>query len=80
MAVLIAPMPSKSAEEVQKKFGARMRALRQQTRLSQEELAFSCSLDRTYIGSVERASAISASSTFIPSRRHWGFTEELFNE
>jgi len=31
-----------------------MRALRQQRGLSQEELAFSCDLDRTYIGSVER--------------------------
>ncbi len=31
-----------------------MRALRQQRGLSQEELAFSCNLDRTYIGSVER--------------------------
>jgi len=54
MAVPIAPMPSKPAEEVQKQFGARMRALRQQRGLSQEELAFSCNLDRTYIGSVER--------------------------
>ncbi|MGA3371061.1 MAG: helix-turn-helix transcriptional regulator [Terracidiphilus sp.] len=54
MAVLIVPMPSKPAEEVQKQFGARMRSLRQQRGLSQEELAFSCNLDRTYIGSVER--------------------------
>lgn len=52
--VLIASMPSRSAEKVQKQFGARMRALRQQRGLSQEELAFSCNLDRTYIGSVER--------------------------
>jgi transcriptional regulator with XRE-family HTH domain len=47
-------MPSKSAEKIQKQFGTRMRALRQQRGLSQEELAFSCNLDRTYIGSVER--------------------------
>jgi transcriptional regulator with XRE-family HTH domain len=47
-------MPSKPAEEVQKQFGTRMRALRQQKGLSQEKLAFSCGLDRTYIGSVER--------------------------
>jgi len=53
-AVPIAAMPSKTAEKVQKQFGARMRALRQQRGLSQEELALSCSLDRTYIGSVER--------------------------
>jgi transcriptional regulator with XRE-family HTH domain len=47
-------MLSKPAEEVQKQFGTRMRALRQQRVISQEELAFSCKLDRTYIGSVER--------------------------
>jgi ribosome-binding protein aMBF1 (putative translation factor) len=54
MTVSITTMPSKSAEKVQKQFGARMRALRLQRGLSQEELAFSCDLDRTYIGSVER--------------------------
>ena len=54
MAVPIASVPPKSAEELQKQFGARMRALRQQMGFSQEELAFSCNLDRTYIGSVER--------------------------
>jgi len=54
IAVPITTMSSKPTEEVQKQFGARMRALRQQRGLSQEELAFSCNLDRTYIGSVER--------------------------
>ena len=54
MNVPITPMPSKPAEEVQKQFGSRIRALRQERGLSQEELAFSCNLDRTYIGSVER--------------------------
>jgi transcriptional regulator with XRE-family HTH domain len=54
MPVSIAAMSSKPAEKVQKQFGTRMRALRQQRGLSQEELAFSCDLDRTYIGSVER--------------------------
>lgn len=54
MAVLIVAMPAKPAGDAQKQFGARMRALRQQLGLSQEELAFSCNLDRTYIGSVER--------------------------
>lgn len=54
MAVPIASMHSKPAKEVQKQFGTQMRALRQQRGLSQEELAFSCNLDRTYIGSVER--------------------------
>jgi transcriptional regulator with XRE-family HTH domain len=52
--VSLAAMPSISAAKVQKQFGARMRTLRQQRGLSQEALAFSCNLDRTYIGSVER--------------------------
>ena len=47
-------MPSNRAEVVQKQFGSRMRALRQKKGLSQEELAYNCDLDRTYIGSVER--------------------------
>jgi transcriptional regulator with XRE-family HTH domain len=37
-----------------KKIGSQIRALRTESGLSQEELAFKCDLDRTYIGSVER--------------------------
>ena len=54
MAVSIVKVPSKRAEEVQKQFGSRMRALRHRKGLSQEKLAYDCDLDRTYIGSVER--------------------------
>ena len=35
-------------------FGARVRYLRLKNRLSQEELAEKCELDRTYIGGIER--------------------------
>lgn len=34
--------------------GNRIRELRMAKRFSQEQLAFNCNLDRTYIGSVER--------------------------
>lgn len=34
--------------------GQRIRELRNKSELSQEKLAFTCDLDRTYIGSVER--------------------------
>ena len=39
---------------VLKRFGNRVRELRNQKALSQESLALACDLDRTYIGGVER--------------------------
>lgn len=38
-----------------KKFGKRIRALRKERNLSQEELAAKANLHRTYIGMIERA-------------------------
>jgi transcriptional regulator with XRE-family HTH domain len=40
--------------QIQKHFGDRVRELRKEKGLSQEALAFTCDLDRTYIGGVER--------------------------
>jgi transcriptional regulator with XRE-family HTH domain len=40
--------------QIQKAFGMRVRDLRKQKGLSQEGLALTCGLDRTYIGGVER--------------------------
>jgi transcriptional regulator with XRE-family HTH domain len=37
-----------------KTFGDQVRALRQKANLSQEELAETCGLHRTYIGAIER--------------------------
>ncbi|MFM6108794.1 MAG: helix-turn-helix domain-containing protein [Sphaerospermopsis kisseleviana] len=39
---------------MQKKFGSKLRQIRQNLKLSQEELALLCNLDRSYIGGVER--------------------------
>jgi len=41
-------------DTIQKRFGERIRALRQLRRLSQEELAFRAGIHRTYLGGVER--------------------------
>ena len=40
--------------DVQAAFGRRIRTLRKREGLSQEQLAFRCGLDRTYVGGVER--------------------------
>lgn len=45
-------MPTDS--DIRKRFGAAVRAARVRANISQEELAHRSSLDRTYIGGVER--------------------------
>jgi ribosome-binding protein aMBF1 (putative translation factor) len=40
--------------QIQKRFGRRVRNLRKDKGFSQESLALACSLDRTYVGGVER--------------------------
>ena len=42
------------SDDVKKKFGERVRIARKQIGWSQEELADSCGLHRTYVGAVER--------------------------
>lgn len=41
-------------EQLIKEFGQRVKSARLSLGLSQEELAFECDLDRTYISSIER--------------------------
>jgi ribosome-binding protein aMBF1 (putative translation factor) len=42
------------AEEIQRRFGDRVRETRHQKGISQESLALVCDLDRAYVGGVER--------------------------
>ena len=42
--------------DIQKKFGERLRELRKQKNLSQEEVALQSGLHRTYVSDVERGS------------------------
>jgi ribosome-binding protein aMBF1 (putative translation factor) len=81
IAVPIDAMPSKRAEVVQKQFGSRMRTLRQTKGLSQEELAYNCDLDRTYIGSVERGERnISLVNIHLIAAALGVSPKELFND
>ena len=47
-------MPAENAEDIRKRFGTRLRELREARGLSQEELAFRAGLHRTYVSSTER--------------------------
>ena len=53
--VCILKLAMQSKADVLVKFGERVRDLRKERGLSQEELAFKADLHRTYIGMIERA-------------------------
>ncbi len=43
-----------TSRRIKRRFGSRIRQLRRQRGLSQEALALTCGLDRSYMGGVER--------------------------
>ncbi|MEA5516529.1 helix-turn-helix transcriptional regulator [Nodularia sp. UHCC 0506] len=47
-------MTTFNTQDIRKQFGERVRYLRSNRELSQEDLAHLCNLDRSYIGGVER--------------------------
>ena len=47
-------MDKEERQRVKKHFGAHLRQLRKAKGLSQEEVALSCGLDRSYFGGIER--------------------------
>jgi len=44
----------RKTSDVSKRFGSKVRQVRMKVGISQEELAFRCGLDRTYISGIER--------------------------
>lgn len=46
--------PSREPDDVRVRFGSRVRSLRNERGLSQEDFADLCNLDRTYISGIER--------------------------
>lgn len=47
-------MDKAQKDQVKKRFGAQVRQLRKAMKLSQEEVALSAGLDRSYFGAIER--------------------------
>jgi transcriptional regulator with XRE-family HTH domain len=45
---------SESVDDILERFGERVRQLRRERGWSQEDFAFKCGLDRTYVGGIER--------------------------
>lgn len=61
-------------------FGRRLAALRVEKGLSQEELAAACDLNRTYIGTIERAEKSATVNTIVKLAQGLGVSpREFFN-
>jgi transcriptional regulator with XRE-family HTH domain len=61
---MVRRVPFPVADYLQR-FGEVVRELRTQERLSQEELAFRCSIDRTYISTIERGKKSTTIKTLL---------------
>jgi transcriptional regulator with XRE-family HTH domain len=80
-------MRADSPERIKARFGEHLRALRKQQRLSQEDFAALCGLDRTYIGAIERGErnvslvniAKIAAGLSLPTRDLFGFEHAIRN-
>lgn len=61
-------------------FGRRLAALRVEKGLSQEQLAAACELNRTYIGTIERAEKSATVNTIVKLAQGLGVSpREFFN-
>ena len=61
-------------------FGKRVAELRKNAGLSQEQFAFKCNIDRTYIGTLERGEKCPTLTTLVKIAHALGISKsELFN-
>lgn len=68
----------KTAENIA--FGKRVAELRKNAGLSQEQFAFMCNVDRTYIGTIERGEKSPTLNTIVKIANALGISKsELFN-
>lgn len=76
--LLIVPM-AKTLSTTHKKFGIRVKELRKEKDISQEDLAFKIGVDRSYMGFVERGERNPTLSKIIKIAKTFKITlEELF--
>lgn len=70
----------KEKDPINIQFGDRVAQLRHAQKLSQEEFAFKCGLNRTYIGCIERAEKAATLLTISKIAKAFGMTlKELFD-
>ncbi len=68
----------KEKTEANIQFGRRLAALRVEKGLSQEELAAACELNRTYIGTIERAEKSATVNTIVKLAQGLGVSPREF--
>lgn len=70
----------KEKSEYNVRFGRRLAVLRVEHSLSQEELAFKCELNRTYIGTIERGEKSATVNTIYKLAKGLGVSPKEFFE
>lgn len=70
----------KEKSEYNVRFGRRLAVLRVGHSLSQEELAFKCELNRTYIGTIERGEKSATVNTIYKLAKGLGVSPKEFFE
>lgn len=71
----------KEKSEYNIRFGRRLAAIRVQQNISQEELAFKCEINRTYVGTIERGEKSATVNTIYKLANGLGVSpREFFDE